>query len=54
MVDQPDKKDLIIQSVVNQRNNAMNVISDLESELHLLRQKIDALESEIQKPTEQI
>lgn len=54
MVDKLDKKDLIIQSVVNQRNNAMNVISDLESELHLLKQKIEALESEFQKSTEQI
>lgn len=47
MVNQPDKKDLIIQSIVNQRNGAMNAISDLESELQLARQEIDILKARI-------
>jgi len=46
MVNQPDKKDLIIQSVVAQRNGAMNALSDLESELQLMQQRLSALEAE--------
>mgnify|MGYP001566267858 CR=1 FL=1 len=48
MVNQPDKKDLIIQSVVGQRNNAMNALGELEAELQLMHQKILELEAEIE------
>jgi len=47
MVNQLDKKDLIIQSLVSQRNNALNALADIESNVQLMQQQIDALLSQV-------
>ena len=47
-----DKRDYIIQSIINQRNNAMNALSELEADLYILRLKISEIENRENKQYE--
>lgn len=49
-----DKKDLIINSLVGQRNNALNALADCESELHIAQSNLMAARKEIEALNEQI
>lgn len=53
MVNQ-DKKDLIINSVIIQRNQALNALADCESELHIAQSNLQVARKEIESLNEQI
>lgn len=49
MVNQPDKKDLVINGLVRQRDQAMNYVVELEAQIEILSATVASYKARIEE-----